>query len=586
MHTLNALKFFLCNLSYGRKKQLILLVALNVTSSAFELISIGAIGPLMLALMSPDIPFGYISKINIAYYFNITAAKDIVLPIVICFILLVSMSGLVRILALYAGTKFSFSLGAEISTACFRAYLHKPYINIIDDHSSEIINNIFVNVNLLIYQVINPLTLIFSGLSLIISLCLLIIFIYPFNSILAFLFLFIIYISIYMMNKKKFIDNGQRLNAESTKTLKALQEAIGGIRDIIIDSSQNTFLRIHAAADSTLREVQGNSQFISAVPRVAVEVVAIISIAIIGYFLSNGAEMILALPTLAVLVMIGQRLLPSLQQCYIAVNSINGTLLPLIKINELLKLNREIANDDKVSSPLKFSGSIKLNNIELKLGKLDQVILSDINLEIFKGERIGIIGKTGSGKSTLVDVIMGLLLPTSGKVEIDSVALNSKNIKSWRSIVAHVPQSIFLTDGSIKENITFGIPESEISVEKVLSSAKQAELMDFIDVAPAGIDAMIGERGAFLSGGQKQRVGIARALYKSSQILIFDEATSALDSSVENSVMNCIYSLDMCFTIIVIAHRLSTLRGCSRIIEMERGRVKRIGTYAEMIEKK
>lgn len=554
-------------------------------SSGFELISIGAIGPFMLALMSPEIPFGYLSKMNIIDYFNISTAKDVVLPIVIFFILLVLISGLLRVLALYVGTKFAFSLGSEISSACFRAYLHKQYIDIIEDHSSEIINNIFVNVNLLIYQVINPLTLIFSGVSLIVSLCFLIIFLYPLNSIIAFLFLFTAYILIYMVNKKKIIENGQRLTAESSKTLKILQEGIGGIRDIIIDGSQNTFLRIHAVADSTLREVQGNSQFISAVPRIGVEILAIISIAIIGYIVSIGSEMILALPTLAILVMIGQRLLPSLQQCYVGINSINSTLMPLVKINELLNLNREIPEEDKVNLPLIFNRSIKLNDVELRLGKLAQTILSDINIEIFKGERIGIIGKTGSGKSTLVDLIMGLVLPTSGSVDVDSVTLDSNNIKSWRSIVAHVPQSIFLTNGSIRENIAFGTPKSEISTERVLRAAKRAELMDFIEAAPHNIDTLIGERGSFLSGGQKQRVGIARALYKSSQILIFDEATSALDINVENSVMDCIYSLDANLTIIVIAHRLSTLRGCSRIIEMEQGRVKKIGTYAEMIEK-
>lgn len=556
---------------------------LNVTSSVFELISIGAVGPFMLALMSPGIPFDYLSKMNVVHYLNILTAKDVVLPIVIFFILLVSISGLLRVLALYVGTKFAFSLGSEISSACFRAYLYKPYVDIIEDHSSEIINNIFVNVNLLIYQIINPLTLIFSGLSLTISLCFLIIFLYPLNSIIAFLFLFTAYILIYMANKKRFIENGQKLTAESSKTLKILQEGIGGIRDIIIDGSQNTFLRIHAVVDSTLREVQGNSQFISAVPRIGVEMLAIISIAIIGYFASIGSEMILALPTLAVLVMIGQRLLPSLQQCYVGINSINSTLMPLVKINALLKLNREIPEEDKVNPPLKFNGSIKLNDVELRLGKLAQTILTDINIEILKGERIGIIGKTGSGKSTLVDIIMGLVLPTSGSVEVDSVKLDSKNIKSWRSMVAHVPQSIFLTSGSIGENITFGTPQSEISSERILSAAKRAELMDLIETTPHGINTLIGERGSFLSGGQKQRLGIARALYKNSQILIFDEATSALDINVENSVMDCIYSLDSNLTIIVIAHRLSTLRGCSRIIEMEQGRVKKIGTYAEMI---
>jgi ATP-binding cassette subfamily B protein len=282
--------------------------------------------------------------------------------------------------------------------------------------------------------------------------------------------------------------------------------------------------------------------------------------------------------------MAGQRLLPALQQCYVSINSINSSIQALCKINDLLVFDKNNSLALQKNTKLIFNNSILLKNIELQLGSPPRLVLNRINLEIRKGERIGLIGKTGAGKSTFVDIIMGLLIPTSGSVEVDSTALNSNNLKSWMFMVAHVPQSIFLTDASIKCNIAFGVPESEIDSERVVLAIERAQLTDLVNSLPDGVDSIVGERGAFLSGGQRQRIGIARALYKNSQILIFDEATSALDAETEASVMDCIYSLDPNLTVIVIAHRLSTLRGCSRIVEIESGKIKAIRTYEELVK--
>jgi ATP-binding cassette subfamily B protein len=582
--TAKVLKVFFGVLSRKRKLQLIILISLNIACSGLELASIGAVGPFMLALTRPEIPFNYLVTLNIAQEFGVVNAQDVVLPITVSFVMLMFLSALFRSIVLYLGTRFSFALGSEISTACYRAYLNKPYLEIINDHTSEIINNIFININLIIYQIINPVTIFFSGLSLIISLSLLMLIVNTTGTIAAFVFLAIFYIVIHFLGKKRTKDNGVKINFESSRVIKALQDGIGGIRDIIIDGTQKAFLDLHSSADLNLRKLQASNQFISAFPRIGIETVTMILVAIAGYLISDNSDLALALPTLAIIVMAGQRLLPALQQCYVSVNSIDSSIQALCKINDLLIFDKNSSVALQKNTKLFFNNSILFKNIELQLGNPPRLILDRVNLEIRKGERIGLIGKTGSGKSTFVDVMMGLILPTNGSVEVDSTGLNSHNLKSWMLMVAHVPQSIFLTDASIKCNIAFGVPESEINIKRVVLAIERAQLTDFVHSLPEGINSIVGERGAFLSGGQRQRIGIARALYKNSQILIFDEATSALDGETEASIMECIYSLDPNLTVIVIAHRLSTLRSCSRIVEIESGRIKAIGTYEELVK--
>ncbi len=577
------LNIFFNVISNKRKLQFAMLIVLNVISSGIDLISIGAVGPFMLALTSPDIAFGYMESLKLLKYFDITETSDIVLPITVIFISLIFISGLIRSATLYCGIKFSFSLGAEISCACFSAYLNKSYLEIVESHTSEVINNIFSNINLVIYQVINPITILASGLSLIALLLISMVLINPFNALIVLISLLIFYIPIYFLIKGRVKDNGNKIDIESLKTIKVLQDGIGGVRDIILDGSQKTFLDFHAKVDASLRMVQANNQFISAFPRIGVEVIAMILISIAGYAITKNAGISLALPALAMIVMAGQRLLPALQQCYVSINSINSSIAALNKINELLTSDKKIYIDN--INPIGFFKSINLKNVELIIGKNRTLALTKINLEIFKGERIGFIGKTGSGKSTLVDIIMGLMAPTGGTLQVDSLVLDADNAKAWRSKVAHVPQSIFLTDDSIRRNIAFGVPEEAIDNERILGALKYAQLEEWVRSLPDGFDSTIGERGAFLSGGQRQRIGIARALYKNSQIIIFDEATSALDVKTEDAVMDSIYNLDPNLTILVVAHRLSTLRKCDRIIEMESGRIKRIGTFDELIGK-
>ena len=298
-----------------------------------------------------------------------------------------------------------------------------------------------------------------------------------------------------------------------------------------------------------------------------------VAIAILGgFFVLQRDSSIGIIPLLGALAVASQRLLPALQQIYRGWTLLKGNSAAIQGVLEMLNLPMV----PRVSTqPLQLNQSIVFADVCFKYNNNASEILNDINFEIKVGERVGIIGVTGSGKSTIVDILMGLLVPTSGSVLIDGLDLNDprhpERVESWRSSIAHVPQSIFLSDSSIAENIAFGVPTDEIDWSRLRRAAYQAKLTDLIDLKPEEFNSFVGERGVRLSGGQRQRIGIARALYKNAQVLVLDEATSALDSFTESEVMDALQGLGGEITIIMIAHRITTLERCDQVLRVGDG---------------
>ncbi len=309
-------------------------------------------------------------------------------------------------------------------------------------------------------------------------------------------------------------------------------------------------------------------------------------IALLAYAMQTGPSSGQnALPLLGAFALGAQRLLPGLQQIYFSWSIINGNHAVLADVTAWLTIvNKAVKTENPLISSLDFRKSIELQDISFQYAGTEKKVLSNVRLTIPKGSRVGFIGETGSGKSTLLDVIMGLLTPAGGQLRIDGRNVDSGNVKAWQQNIAHVSQAIFLADGSMLENIAFGIPAAQIDIEQVKKAARLAQIHEFIDGLPDGYQTLVGERGVRLSGGQRQRIGIARALYKEAKILVLDEATSALDDATEKAVMAAIDSLDDNLTVLLIAHRLSTLAGCDTVIELSQGKVLRTGDYAVMIE--
>jgi len=322
----------------------------------------------------------------------------------------------------------------------------------------------------------------------------------------------------------------------------------------------------------------GNIQIISGSPRFIIEALGMIAIACAAVIASQSPNGILdSLPIIGTLALGAQRLLPVLQEAFRNLSVIKGTEASLVDV--LNFLDQEMPNHQNVLQvkEIIFNNSITLKNIQFGYSKLENDVFKNLNYSFLKGKRIGIIGETGAGKSTFTDILMGLLEPDKGSIYIDKIKLNNINLRSWQKQIAHVPQNIFLTDGTIYQNIAFGVEEDEIDDERLKNAAKNAHLDKFVRTLSYGYKTNIGETGIRLSGGQKQRIGIARALYKKAKIIIFDEATNSLDGETEKLIMDTIYRLNKDLTLIIIAHRLSTLSQCDEIIEIKNNKI--IKTY-------
>jgi ATP-binding cassette subfamily B protein len=312
---------------------------------------------------------------------------------------------------------------------------------------------------------------------------------------------------------------------------------------------------------------------------------SMILVAAIAYLLTQGDGGIAeAVPVLGALALGAQRMLPAMQSAYAAWVTIIGDVQSLSDVTELLDQPMPRELDQLRINSLDFNDSIVMDGVAFRYGRNGPWVLEGVDLQIKKGTRVGLIGVTGAGKSTLLDIVMGLLLPSKGLLKIDGQTISPENQRAWQACIAHVPQSIFLTDRSIEENIAFGVEPHLIDRKRVLMAAAQAQIHDTIESWVHGYKTVVGERGIRLSGGQRQRIGIARALYKRADVLILDEATSALDSDTESAVMEAIEALNRNLTVIIIAHRISTLRDCDQIVEIGSGSVKRIGNYRAFVD--
>jgi ATP-binding cassette subfamily B protein len=561
-----------------------LLLILMILASFAEIISIGAILPFLGVLTAPTRIFEAPLAQPIIQALKITEPTQLLLPLTISFGLAALLAGAMRLILLWASTRLSFATGADLSISIYRRTLYQPYAIHCARNSSEVINGISTKANGVIYGVIVPtLTLISSTIMLVVILIALLS-VEPVVAISAFSGFGLIYAFIIKITRNRLLTDSKRVAHESTQVIKSLQEGLGGIRDVLIDGSQAAYCRIYLNADKPLRHAQANSLFISQFPRYGMEALGMLLIASLAYSLSQQPDGITkAIPILGALALGAQRLLPVLQQAYSSWTGIRSGQTSLQ--DTLALLDQPLPNyaDQPVAEPLPFHEHINLKQINFRYSPETPVVLKNLNLTIKKGSRIGFIGTTGSGKSTLLDIIMGLLEPTKGSLIIDEQTVTTENHRGWQAHIAHVPQAIFLADSSIEENIAFGIPKEQIDHKRVRQAAQQAQIADIIKTWPKQYQTFVGERGIRLSGGQRQRIGIARALYKQADVIIFDEATSALDNETEQAVMQAIESLSGDLTVLIIAHRLTTLKNCTQIIELGNGDIMRVGNYNDII---
>lgn len=556
---------------FVRKLYFRLLCVLMILAAFAEILSIGAVFPFFGALMNPKRVYGNATIQPLIKFLGLSSPDQVILPMTILFCSAIVLSSSMRILSTWLSIRFAFSLGSEISNDIYRRTLYQPYAVHVARNSSEIINGIWIKVSEVIFYILMPImTLISSGI-LVVTLIITLFIMTPGSALIALGGLIVVYAVIIKLTRQKLKKNSVHIANESNNIIKNLQEGLSGIRDVLIDGSQDSFCESYRKTDHILRRAQSDNQIIGQIPNFVLLALGMILIAILSYSLTLSGGFAKAMPSLVALTLGLQRLLPTTQLLYSSWSTITGSQASLNDVIGLIQQPYPENIDKTVETPMQFGEDITLNNISFKYAGNSKLVLNGINLKIKKGLRIGFIGTTGCGKSTLIDIIMGLLEPTAGFIAIDGNNLTKSNRQSWQSHIAHVPQSVFLADTSIARNIAYGVPEELIDFEKVKLAANQAQLADIIDTWADKYDTRVGERGVQLSGGQCQRIGIARALYKQADLIVLDEATSALDGETEKEILASIEKLSSDITIIMIAHRLNTLDFCDEIIELGKG---------------
>lgn len=572
------------HISPRRRWQFGWLLVLTLLASFAEILSIGAVLPFLGVLTAPERIFAHSTAQPVIQALGLNEPAQLLLPLTITFGVAVLIAGTMRLLLLWASTRLAFANGADISISIYRRTLYQPYAVHCARNSSEVISGITGKTYKVIYSVILPTLTLISSCVMLIALLVALLSVEPVIALVSFGGFGLIYVFIIRLTRKKMRADSHCMARESVQVIKSLQEGLGGIRDVLIDGSQETYCETYRNADLRLRRAQGNSAFISASPRYAMEALGLLLIATLAYTLAQQANGIsMAIPVLGALALGAQRLLPVLQGAYASWTEIQSGQASLQDTLDLLDQPLPDHADQPAAQALPFRLNISLKHIGFRYSPETSCVLKKLNLTIRKGSRVGFIGTTGSGKSTLLDIVMGLLQPTDGALEVDGQAITLVNIRAWQAHIAHVPQVIFLTDSSIEENIAIGVPKDQIDHKRVREAAQQAQLSDSIETWPEQYQTFVGERGVRLSGGQRQRIGIARALYKQATVIIFDEATSALDNETEQAVMKAIEGLSQDLTLLIIAHRLTTLRNCTQIVELEGGGIKRSGSYQDII---
>jgi ATP-binding cassette subfamily B protein len=565
-----------------------LLILLIIFSSFLEVLSFGSIMPFITSLSDPLSLDKYIIFRFLSQFIDSRDYSKVLYTYSVLFFIMILVSNFVKILLLKFSTKFTYSLSSKLSYNLFEKILNEDYVYHTGINSGDMISSISLKVTILT-SVLNSILIVLTNTFVVLVLSVSLLLVEPSLVLFSIVFVLTVYGMLSFSLKNRLKENSNIISQEQNKMIRVIQEGLGGIREVILGDNHKFYLDLFSSSNNKLRVALTNNHIIGHSPKIVMEAVLFTLIGFLA-LIANGREggIVSALPVIGLLAVAGQRLLPAVQVIY---QNLVNILASRASVNEvLLILDRPVVTREGYTlSKYDFKSIIVLKNVCFSYNSIDgdsANILRNVNLEIPKGSRVGFVGTTGSGKSTLVDLIIGLLIPKSGEVIIDNEVLKEKTIMSWQKIIAHVPQSIFLTDGTIAQNVAFGVPLAEIDFQKVRESLTKAGLGDFTQDNRTGVFLEVGERGVRLSGGQKQRIGIARALYRGSEILVFDEATSALDSVTEQMILETIMDLDLSITVIIIAHRISTLAFCDKIFRLRNGEIDFEGSYESLIQLK
>ena len=555
----------------------------------FEVVGVASILPFMSMVLDPD-QISSNQILSFLYnFFNFDNVETFLFYSGIAVLVLLALSNFFSAFMYWAITYFSKMQGHIISMRLLKHYLSNNYLFFIERNSSDLGKNILSEIDRVVKGVVLQALQAISKAILTIVVLAFLIYINPIIAIVTILSIGGAYLFFYIITRSYLSRIGEKQSIALFHRFRTVDEAMMGIKDIKLKSLERNFIGRFRQPSIDNARFSAQSLVIAILPRYLLETVAfggIISIILI--LLSNDVLISEIIPVLSLYAVAGYRLLPAVQNIYSAQSMIkyNHPALMII-INDLKEIEQAGKNkqSNKVSQKIIFDKKITLDNILYKYPKSKKNVIDGVSLSINKNTSVGFAGSTGSGKTTLIDIILGLLNPMNGNIMIDDIVIDDNNLLSWQNKISFVPQMIFLIDESIRSNIAFGIEPNQIDQDKVVKAAKLANLDSFVNDLPEKYNTLVGENGVKLSGGQRQRIGIARALYNEPEVLVLDEATSALDGITENYVMEAIESLSKKLTLITVAHRISTIENCDMIYFLEDGKIKDYGTFSQLISK-
>ncbi len=583
MQTFKKLLFLLSPLE--RKRAGLLLIMILIMA-LLEMIGVASVLPFVTVLTNPGlIETNFIlNKIfQISSTFGVKNTQQFMFSLGILVFILLTISVSFKILTVYTQIRFTEMCQYSIGKRLIEGYLHKPYSWFLNRHSADFAKTILSEVSVIITNGINPIIELISKGMIVIALITLLLIADPKLALTVVLVLPTIYVLIFSFVRKYLRNSGEESLKNNKLRFMTVSEAFGAIKELKVGGLEEIYIKIFSKSARTYANTQTSARLISQFPRFIIEIIFFAGILIMMfYFMSQSGSLNAALPIISLYAFASYRLMPALQLVYGSFTQLTFVGPSLDKLSDDFK-NFKSINKNQNQEILTMNKKITLKNISYNYPNSSKTVLRDINLSISSKSTVGFVGVTGSGKTTIIDIILGLLQPNKGTLETDEKVITKQNLASWQKLIGYVPQHIYLSDDTVAANIAFGVEPKDINQDMVEKASKIANLNKFVmGELPKQYQTTIGERGVRLSGGQRQRIGIARALYRNPQVLILDEATSALDNQTEKDVMDAIDNLNKEITIILIAHRLSTVKNCDIIYLLDKGQIKDQGTFKEL----
>lgn len=568
------------------KKNFSLLAVAILFLGMTEVVGIASILPFMELIANPDAINESRMLKSIFEGMNFASQKEMLIYFGSLILLLLVITNVLAVFTIWLQYKYTWNITHRMSVQLLSNYLRKPYQYFLNNNSSDIKTYILGEVLSLTNGLILPLIEIVSRAFVAIVIFLLLLYVDVQISLIMFFGLGGVYLLIYLSRKNFLKRIGEFRIKYNISRFKSLDEMLSGIKTILVYQKVDFFFRRFEKSSKNFTEIHPKYNLVLAAPKYIIELLAfggILAISIYLFVTSGNLQGMV--PRLSLFAVSGYRLLPALQKIFAAGSKLRHNWPVLDKMyDDLIQIKNQKTQEPNAQKLIPFEESIKLSNLSYAYNNAQKNVIDQLNVEISKGSKVAFVGSTGSGKTTLVDLIVGLLTTTNGVIEVDDIKLDEERIAHWQSQIAYVPQEVFLFDDSVKSNITM-VDDQEINQEQLIKAAQMAEIHDFIvEKLLHGYDTEIGERGVRLSGGQRQRLGLARALYANPELLILDEATSALDRVTENDVMVSIQSLPSDLTTIIIAHRLSTVKHADCIYVLNEGKIVAFGNYDELIQ--